>query len=88
MGASKPSTKCPVKTAKKILKKHDQPSIKLKALTKSVMDKIGNDDLEKDDLRRLLVDSGKFVVDGKLVSLNDTKKKRSGSDDDDDDEQR
>jgi len=64
-----------LKTAKKLLKKHDSDTLKLKALAKLVSEKLGYDDYKK--IKKFMVSSDKFFVNGKEVSLS--KKKRVAS---------
>lgn len=66
-----------VKAAKKVLKKHDEPSMKIKALAKAVVAMLGDDVREK-DVRKLVEKSDKFSVEGKLVSF--TKKNKTKND--------
>lgn len=66
-----------LKAAKKLLKKHDSDSMKLKALAKAVAEKLGDNENHK-KARKIIEKSDKFSVDGKEVSLS-KKKKRDAS---------
>ena len=75
-----------IKASKKILKKDDSGSLKLKVLTKSVVEKIG-DEATSDQVKDWILASDQFTVTGKEVSLaNSSKKRKSGDGDDADDE--
>ena len=67
-----------LKTAKKLLKKHDSDSMKLKALAKLVAEKMGDQENFK-KVKKFLEKSDKFSIDGKEVSLS-KKKKREEAD--------
>ena len=69
-----------VKAAKKILKKDDSGSMKLKALAKLVAEKLGDKDNFK-NAKKIITESDKFSVDGKEVSLS-KKMKRDASESD------
>ena len=66
-----------LKTAKKLLKKNESSSMKLKALAKQVADKLGDGENYK-KVKKLIEKSDKFSVNGKEVSLS-KKKKRDAS---------
>ena len=66
-----------LKTAKKLLKKNESASMKLKALAKSVAEKLGDQENYK-KVKKFIEKSDKFFVEGKDVSLS-KKKKRDGS---------
>ena len=66
-----------LKTAKKILKKNESASMKLKALAKQVAEKLGDGENYK-KVKKMIEKSDKFSVDGKEVSLS-KKKKRDAS---------
>ena len=74
-----------IKTAKKILKKDDSGSMKMKSLAKSVVKKLRKDSetktIEVDDVKKWIENSDTFVKDGKLVSMasdsNNSKKRKS-----------
>mmetsp|Transcript_309 Transcript_309/g.748 ORF Transcript_309/g.748 Transcript_309/m.748 type:complete len:567 (-) Transcript_309:314-2014(-) len=61
-----------LKTAKKLLKKHDSDAMKLKVLAKLVTEKLGYEDYKK--VKKLIVSDDSFSVNGKEVSM--TKKKK------------
>jgi len=63
-----------IRAAKKILKKEDLGSLKLKVLSKSVAEKIG--DVETSDVKGWILASDKFIVNGKDISLAKASKKR------------
>mmetsp|Transcript_28464 Transcript_28464/g.77087 ORF Transcript_28464/g.77087 Transcript_28464/m.77087 type:complete len:571 (-) Transcript_28464:779-2491(-) len=69
-----------VKAAKKILKKQDSGSMKLKDLAKLVAEKLGDKENFK-NAKKLITKNNKFCVDGKEVSLS-KKTKRDNSDSD------
>mmetsp|Transcript_60749 Transcript_60749/g.124016 ORF Transcript_60749/g.124016 Transcript_60749/m.124016 type:complete len:570 (-) Transcript_60749:29-1738(-) len=58
-----------LKSAKKILKKNDSDSMKLKDLAKQVAKKLGQEDSYK-KVKKFIEKNGKFSVDGKKVSLS------------------
>jgi len=66
-----------LKAAKKLLKKHDSDSMKLKALAKAVAEKLGDKENHK-KAKKIIEKSDKFAVDGKEVSFS-KKKKRDAS---------
>lgn len=66
-----------LKTAKKLLKKHDSESMKLKALAKLVAEKLGDKENHK-KVKKFITKSDKFSVNEKEVSLS-KKKKRDDS---------
>lgn len=66
-----------LKTAKKLLKKHESGSMKLKELAKLVAAKLGDQENFK-KVKKCISNSDKFSVDGKVVSLS-KKKKRDAS---------
>jgi ATP-dependent RNA helicase DBP3 len=68
-----------LKVAKKILKKDDSESMKMKSLAKKVVKKM-EEESTVDDVKSWIEKSDLFLVDGKLVSLV---KKRKNKDDDD-----
>jgi len=63
-----------LKAAKKILKKNDSESMKLKDLAKLVAEKLGDKENSK-QVKKLITKSDKFSIDGKEVSLSKKKKK-------------
>ena len=67
-----------IRAAKKILKKEDLGSLKLKVLSKSVAEKIG--DVETSDVKGWILASDKFIVNGKDISLAKASKKRKSDD--------
>jgi hypothetical protein len=71
-----------VKTAKKILKKSDKDSIKIKQLVKTVLEKLkdNNEPLSSSQVKDWIINSNIFTVDGKIVSLNSSKKRKEVSD--------
>jgi ATP-dependent RNA helicase DBP3 len=69
-----------IKAAKKILKKNDSESMKLKDLAKSVAEKLGDEENHK-KVKKIILKIDKFDVDGKRVSLS-SKKKRNASESD------
>lgn len=89
-----PDKKAVVKAAKKALKRQDSGSMKIKALARTVADKIdskNNSDAEGEgasavvgvcvkSVRQMIEGSGKFAVDGKKVTLA-AKKGEGGGDD-------
>ncbi|KAL3786028.1 hypothetical protein ACHAW5_008641 [Stephanodiscus triporus] len=67
-----------VKAAKKALKREESGSMKIKHLTKSLLEKwdsSGSGSFDKNEVRRCIEESELFVVDGKVVAL---KKKGGG----------
>jgi len=66
-----------LKAATKILKKHDSESMKLKALAKLVAEKLGDEEKHK-KVKKCIMKSDVFSVEGKEVSLS-KKKKRDAS---------
>mmetsp|Transcript_28097 Transcript_28097/g.43066 ORF Transcript_28097/g.43066 Transcript_28097/m.43066 type:complete len:594 (+) Transcript_28097:139-1920(+) len=80
MGASD-ETSIALKAAKKSLKRQDSGSMKLKALAKVVVNKMG-DDTKADvkSVKQWIIDSDKFNVDGKIVTLASSKKRPSSDD--------
>jgi hypothetical protein len=67
-----------VKAAKKALKREESGSMKIKHLTKSLLEKwdsSGSGSFDKNEVRRCIEESELFVVDGKVVAL---KKKAGG----------
>lgn len=73
-----------IKAAKKILKKNDKGSMKVKLLAKAVLEKMenGEDILKPSQVKEWILSSDKFSVDGKVVSLNSSSKKRKEIDGD------
>ncbi len=66
-----------IKAAKKILKKNEEGSMKVKQLAKAVLEKIANEDgLKSSQVKDWILGSDKFSVDGKVVSLNSSKKRK------------
>jgi len=75
------ATTATVKAAKKALKKHDSDTMKMKALTKLVLDKLGSEVGDsKKAIQKVIEDSDVFNIDGKNVSLRTSGKKRKASD--------
>jgi hypothetical protein len=74
-----------IKTAKKILKKDEKGSIKMKQLVKTVIEKLDSksDETSTDQVKEWILSSDKFTVDEKLVSLNSSKKRKNDEGDDD-----
>jgi len=72
-----------IKAAKKLLKKDDSGSLKIKALAKSVAEKI--DDATSDQVKDWILASDKFSIEGQVVSLAKSSKKRKSDDADDED---
>ena len=68
-----------IKAAKKILKKEDSGSLKLKSVVKTVSEKI-NGKGTQDEIKKWICASDKFAVDGKNVSIANTSKKRKVDD--------
>jgi hypothetical protein len=69
-----------LKAAKKSLKKQDDNSMKLKALAKLIAEQLSSDD-ENDSVnpkkvKKWIISSDKFAVDGKKVSLSSSKKRK------------
>ena len=73
-----------IKAAKKILKKNDEGSMKVKLLAKAVLEKMekGEDVLKSSQVKEWILSSDKFSVDGKVVSLSKSSKKRKEINDD------
>jgi hypothetical protein len=65
--ASAVDTSAALKAAKKLLKKQDSGSLKLKTLAKNVVEKLGAGNAKT--VKKCIVASDKFTVEGKLVSL-------------------
>lgn len=66
-----------LKAAKKILKKDEKGSIKIKHLVKAVLEKIGSSDgMNSNQIKDWIQGSDKFSVEGKVVSLNSSKKRK------------
>lgn len=78
MGASETptKTKAALKIAKRQLKKQDSGSLKLKSLAKDVVAQLGCEETGHKDVKRWIVDSSKFAVNGKHVSLAGKDRKR------------
>lgn len=70
-----------LKQVKKTLKKEESKSMKLKALTKVLAEKLGDEDFSSKTLKKWIQDSSKFSLDGKIVSIAGSSKKRSQSGD-------
>ena len=68
-----------IKAAKKILKKDEKGSIKVKQLVKSVMEKLGDKDVTSGQVKDWILGSDKFSLEGKLVSLKSSKKRKQMS---------
>jgi len=68
-----------IKAAKKILKKADSGSLKVKELSKSVAEKLDGKS-SNEQIKDWILASDKFSLDGKLVSLADSSKKRKNDD--------
>ena len=66
-----------LKAAKKTLKKQESGTLKLKALAKDVVQKIGSDKADVKVVKKWIVDSDKFDIDGKIVSLAKDRKRQS-----------
>jgi len=73
------TTSATIKAAKKALKKHDSDTMKLKVLTKLVLEKLKDGD--KKSIQKIIEESDVFEVNGKVVSLVSKGKKRKVSDD-------
>lgn len=71
-----------IKAAKKILKKSDKESIKIKQLVKTVLEKLkeSNETPTSSQVKDWIINSDTFNVDGKIVSLNSSKKRKEASD--------
>ena len=65
-----------LKAAKKLLKKNDSGSLKLKVLAKEVAQKIQDENASVDQVKKWIVGSDKFCVEKKLVSLKKSSKKK------------
>lgn len=76
MGATADPTEA-LKAAKKTLKKQESGTLKLKALAKGVVQKIGSDKADVKVVKKWIVDSDKFAIDGKIVSLAKDCKRQS-----------
>jgi len=87
MGASSgnaSSSKVVIKAAKKTLKKQGSGSMKIKHLTKSLLEKFeSDDDVPSCDktVTKWIEESDAFEVDGKVVTLKKSSKKRKSLDD-------
>jgi ATP-dependent RNA helicase DBP3 len=66
-----------LKAAKKTLKKQESGTLKLKALAKNVVEKIGSDKADVKVVTKWIVDSDKFAIDGKIVSLAKDRKRQA-----------
>ncbi len=62
-----------LKAAKKLLKKEESKSLKVKVLAKNVVEKLGGAGNSK-TIKRWIVASDKFTIDGKVVSLASKKR--------------
>jgi ATP-dependent RNA helicase DBP3 len=81
MGLSPELTEGAIKAAKKILKKQDDGSMKLKDLAKNVAEKLNDDSTTPRKVKKLLSKSDMFAVDGKTISLNHGNKRKETTDD-------
>lgn len=87
-----------IKAAKKILKKDDNGSMKIKQLAKAVVEKMGQekDSPSTSQVKDWIMGSDKFSMEGKLVSLNSSSSKKrkeissseGGNDEKDDDSEK
>jgi hypothetical protein len=73
-----------LKAAKKSLKKQDDNTMKLKALAKAVAEQLDDDHTTHKTVKKWIMKSDKFLVDGKKVSLY---KKRSSENKKEEDQQ-
>ena len=71
-----------IKAAKKLLKKNDDGSMKMKELAKAVLGKIDDngEGLKSSQVKEWILGCDKFSVDGKVVSLKSSSKKRKDMD--------
>jgi ATP-dependent RNA helicase DBP3 len=76
MGLSPELTEGAIKAAKKILKKQDDGSMKLKELAKNVAEKLNDESTTPRKIKKLLSKSEVFALDGKTISLNNNNNKR------------
>ena len=84
-GTGSTSSLMVIKAAKKTLKRQESGSMKMKALTKSLLEKFESDDDVpscKMTVRKWIEESDLFSVDGKNVTLKKSSKKRKSSDGD------
>ena len=65
-----------LKTVKKLLKKNDSESMKLKVLVKEAAKKIQDDNVSADQIKKWIIGSDKFCVEKKYVSLKKSSKKK------------
>lgn len=70
-----------IKAAKKILKKSEKESIKIKQLVKTVLEKLeSSEPPTSSQVKNWIINNDTFTVDGKIVSLNSSKKRKEVSD--------
>ena len=84
MGAVTNNNATVIKAAKKTLKKQESGSMKIKHLTKSLVEKFESDDDVpscKKTLGKWIAESDVFEVDGKVVTLKGSSKKRKSMED-------
>jgi len=71
-----------IKAAKKILKKDEKGSMKIKQLAKAVVEKIGKQDdggVSTDQVKDWIMGNDKFTMEGKIVSLSSSSSSPSSS---------